>query len=133
MTALRAALAVPIDRAERYRAEGLWGGRKLADGIEAAAGRRSRALALADNDSRFTYDEGWYRTGDLVEMNGGRLTVIGRLEEVVTAAASRSRSLRSTPRWPDCAARASTRASPRPTRRPANISLSRCCPKRAPR
>src|SRR5262245_13660335 len=57
MTALRADLVVPAERAERYRAEGLWGGRGLTDGIEAAAARRPRALALADNELCLSYEE----------------------------------------------------------------------------
>jgi acyl-CoA synthetase (AMP-forming)/AMP-acid ligase II len=57
VTALRAAPAVASDWAQRYRAAGLWGGRRLADGIEAAAARRLRALALADRDRRFTCEE----------------------------------------------------------------------------
>ena len=35
----------------------------------------------ADNDHSF--EHGWYRTGDLVEMHDGRLTVTGRLKEIV--------------------------------------------------
>ena len=35
----------------------------------------------ADNSSAF--EDGWYRTGDAIEVNGGRLTVVGRLKEVV--------------------------------------------------
>jgi acyl-CoA synthetase (AMP-forming)/AMP-acid ligase II len=35
----------------------------------------------ADNGPAFEGD--WYRTGDLVEVSGGRLTVVGRLKEVV--------------------------------------------------
>ncbi|TMA34141.1 MAG: cyclohexanecarboxylate-CoA ligase [Deltaproteobacteria bacterium] len=54
---LRVGLAAPADRAQRYRAEGLWGGRKLRDGVEAAAERRPRALALADGELRLTYEE----------------------------------------------------------------------------
>jgi acyl-CoA synthetase (AMP-forming)/AMP-acid ligase II len=38
-------------------------------------------LAAADNVRAFEGD--WYRTGDLVEMSDGRLTVVGRLKEVV--------------------------------------------------
>jgi acyl-CoA synthetase (AMP-forming)/AMP-acid ligase II len=34
-----------------------------------------------DNDSAF--EEGWFRTGDAVEVDDGRLTVIGRLKDVV--------------------------------------------------
>jgi acyl-CoA synthetase (AMP-forming)/AMP-acid ligase II len=35
----------------------------------------------ADNDGAF--EDGWYRTGDAVEIHQGRLTVVGRLKEVV--------------------------------------------------
>jgi len=35
----------------------------------------------ADNDAAF--DDDWYRTGDLIEFADGRITVIGRLKEVV--------------------------------------------------
>ena len=34
-----------------------------------------------DTDSAF--EEDWYRTGDAIEMHGGRLTVVGRLSDVV--------------------------------------------------
>jgi acyl-CoA synthetase (AMP-forming)/AMP-acid ligase II len=36
-----------------------------------------------DDDNAVAFEDGWYRTGDLVELNGGRLTVVGRLQEVV--------------------------------------------------
>ena len=42
------------DRAERYRSEGWWDGRRLADGIESAALRRPDALAVADEARRLT-------------------------------------------------------------------------------
>ncbi len=35
----------------------------------------------ANNEEAFEHD--WYRTGDLVELHGNRLTVVGRLKEVV--------------------------------------------------
>ncbi len=38
-------------------------------------------LDPADNDTAF--EEGWYRTGDQVEIHRGRLTVVGRLKEIV--------------------------------------------------
>jgi acyl-CoA synthetase (AMP-forming)/AMP-acid ligase II len=47
----------PAGRVARYRAEGLWDTRTLADGIEAAARRRPGAMALADNDARLSYAE----------------------------------------------------------------------------
>jgi non-ribosomal peptide synthetase component E (peptide arylation enzyme) len=39
-------------------------------------------LDAGHNDGAFT-PEGWYRTGDLARLAGGRLTVTGRLTEVV--------------------------------------------------
>jgi acyl-CoA synthetase (AMP-forming)/AMP-acid ligase II len=41
-------------------------------------------LGYADpaDDAR-AFEDGWYRTGDRVDLNAGRLTVIGRLKEVV--------------------------------------------------
>jgi len=43
------------ERVARYRPEGLWDTRTLADGIEAAAARRPDAMALADNDVQVSY------------------------------------------------------------------------------
>jgi len=34
-------------------------------------------------DTKAAFEGGWYRTGDAVEVHGGRLTVVGRLKEVV--------------------------------------------------
>ncbi len=34
-------------------------------------------------DDAAAFEDGWYRTGDLVELEDGRLTVVGRLREVV--------------------------------------------------
>ena len=34
-------------------------------------------------DTAAAFEDGWYRTGDAVEMQGGRLTVVGRLKDVV--------------------------------------------------
>ena len=50
MTGLRPTRPVPADRAARYRAEGWWDTRGLADGIEAAAAERPDAVALIDNE-----------------------------------------------------------------------------------
>ena len=44
-------------RIERYRAEGLWDDRVLADGIEVAARRRPNAVALADDTGVLGYAE----------------------------------------------------------------------------
>jgi acyl-CoA synthetase (AMP-forming)/AMP-acid ligase II len=38
---------------------------------------------LDEADDRESFEDGWYRTGDLVELHDGRLTVVGRLKEVV--------------------------------------------------
>jgi acyl-CoA synthetase (AMP-forming)/AMP-acid ligase II len=35
------------------------------------------------DDTRAAFEDGWYRTGDAVELHGGRLTVVGRLKEVI--------------------------------------------------
>jgi acyl-CoA synthetase (AMP-forming)/AMP-acid ligase II len=41
-------------------------------------------LGYADpDDDAAAFEDGWFRTGDLVEVHTGRLTVIGRLKEVV--------------------------------------------------
>jgi acyl-CoA synthetase (AMP-forming)/AMP-acid ligase II len=41
-------------------------------------------LAYIDpQDNEAAFEDGWYRTGDLVELNGNRLTVVGRLKEIV--------------------------------------------------
>lgn len=50
MTGLRATRPVPADRGARYRAQGWWSTRRLADGIEAAAAAHPDAVALIDND-----------------------------------------------------------------------------------
>ncbi len=34
-------------------------------------------------DNAAAFDDGWYRTGDLIDVNGGRITVVGRIKEVV--------------------------------------------------
>ena len=34
-------------------------------------------------DTKATFEDGWYRTGDAVELQGERLTVVGRLKEVI--------------------------------------------------
>jgi acyl-CoA synthetase (AMP-forming)/AMP-acid ligase II len=56
MTLARSTM-VPAERAARYRTEGLWDDRGLADGIEAAAARRPDAIAVSDNARRLTYAE----------------------------------------------------------------------------
>ncbi len=38
---------------------------------------------LDPDDDREAFDGGWFRTGDLIEVDTGRLTVVGRLKEVV--------------------------------------------------
>jgi len=50
-------VGVAADRAARYRADGQWDDRGLADGIETAASRRPDTLAIADNERRLTYSE----------------------------------------------------------------------------
>jgi acyl-CoA synthetase (AMP-forming)/AMP-acid ligase II len=41
-------------------------------------------LGYADpDDNEGAFEDGWYRTGDAVEVHDGRLTVVGRIEEVV--------------------------------------------------
>jgi acyl-CoA synthetase (AMP-forming)/AMP-acid ligase II len=36
-----------------------------------------------EEDSREAFEDGWFRTGDLLEVRDGRLTVVGRLKEIV--------------------------------------------------
>lgn len=38
---------------------------------------------LDREDNAAAFEDGWYRTGDLVEVTDGRLTVLGRLKEIV--------------------------------------------------
>jgi len=57
VTGRRPSMEVPADRARRYRAEGLWDSRLLADGIEAAAAHRPQAVALVDRHRQLTYRE----------------------------------------------------------------------------
>ena len=37
---------------------------------------------LHDEDNADAFEDGWYRSGDLVELDDGRLTVVGRIKEV---------------------------------------------------
>ena len=46
---------VPAARAAKYRTDGLWDDRGLADGVETAASRRPDAVAVVDHDHRLTY------------------------------------------------------------------------------
>jgi acyl-CoA synthetase (AMP-forming)/AMP-acid ligase II len=57
MSILKITCPVPTARSERYRAEGWWDNRCLADGIETAALRRPDALAVADNNRDLTYSQ----------------------------------------------------------------------------
>lgn len=57
MSAIRATMRVPTERAERYRAERLWDDRLLRDGLEAAAATRPDAVAVADGDRSLTWAE----------------------------------------------------------------------------
>jgi acyl-CoA synthetase (AMP-forming)/AMP-acid ligase II len=57
VTRLAASVAVPAERAARYRAEGWWGATGLADGVEAAGRARPDALAVADGERRLTWAE----------------------------------------------------------------------------
>jgi acyl-CoA synthetase (AMP-forming)/AMP-acid ligase II len=55
MSRLRPSMAVSPQCAERYRAEGWWDERRLADGIEAAARARPDGVAVVDNAGSVTY------------------------------------------------------------------------------
>ncbi len=67
----------------------------LMPGTEVRVGSREHAqegllrgpalfLGYVDHDdTRAAFEDGWYRTGDAVELHGGRLTVVGRLKEVI--------------------------------------------------
>jgi len=57
MSRIEITMPVPARRAAWYRAEGWWGGRALADGLEAAAAERPDAMAVADNGLRLSYAE----------------------------------------------------------------------------
>lgn len=57
VSAIRATMPVPAERAARYRSEGLWDDRLLRDGIEAAAATRPNAVAVADGDRSLTWAE----------------------------------------------------------------------------
>ncbi|WP_066064259.1 class I adenylate-forming enzyme family protein [Frankia sp. EI5c] len=46
---------VSPERAARYRAEGFWNNRGLADGVESGAARRPGAVALVDGERRLTH------------------------------------------------------------------------------
>jgi acyl-CoA synthetase (AMP-forming)/AMP-acid ligase II len=71
--ALRATSPVPAERAERYRAEGLWDDRSLADGIEAAAQSHPNEIAVVDNERSYTRAE----LADLVARGIERLRARG--------------------------------------------------------
>ena len=55
MARLKVSSKVPDTLAAKYRAEGWWDDRRLADGLEAAAQRKPDALAVADNKHELTY------------------------------------------------------------------------------
>jgi acyl-CoA synthetase (AMP-forming)/AMP-acid ligase II len=55
VTGALASITPPVERAERYRAAGLWDDRVLADGIETAAARRPDAVALVDDEVSVSY------------------------------------------------------------------------------
>jgi acyl-CoA synthetase (AMP-forming)/AMP-acid ligase II len=73
VSAIRATLPVPGERAERYRAARLWDDRLLRDGIEAAAARRPDAMAVADDHRSLT----WAEASRLVSAGVGRLVERG--------------------------------------------------------
>ena len=78
------------DRDERLLDDGV-----LLPGTEVRVGSREHAqegllrgpavfLGYADpEDTKAAFEDGWYRAGDAVELAGGRLTVVGRLKDVV--------------------------------------------------
>jgi acyl-CoA synthetase (AMP-forming)/AMP-acid ligase II len=78
------------DRAQRLLDDGA-----LLPGSEVRVGSREHAqegllrgpavfLGYVDpEDNAAAFEDGWYRTGDAVELAGGRLTVVGRLQDVV--------------------------------------------------
>jgi non-ribosomal peptide synthetase component E (peptide arylation enzyme) len=85
---------IPAELRVRYAEAGLWDDAPLRDGLEAAAQRVPWRVAITDRETSLTYlgaghndgaftPEGWYRTGDLARLAGRRLTVTGRLTEVV--------------------------------------------------
>ena len=57
LTTLTVTSRVPDALAAKYRAEGWWDDRGLADGLEAGAQRKPDALAVADNDHELSYAE----------------------------------------------------------------------------
>ena len=63
--AIRPTMPVPTERADTYRAARLWDDRRLGDGLELAVARRPRAIAIADNDRRLTYEDlsRWVHSG----------------------------------------------------------------------
>jgi acyl-CoA synthetase (AMP-forming)/AMP-acid ligase II len=66
MTNLKVSSRVPAALAAKYRAEGWWNDRRLADGLEAAAQRKPDALAVADNEHELTYAELVTRVNDAI-------------------------------------------------------------------
>jgi acyl-CoA synthetase (AMP-forming)/AMP-acid ligase II len=54
---LKVSSRLPAALAAKYRAEGWWDDRRLADGLEAGATRKPDALAVADNEHALTYAE----------------------------------------------------------------------------
>jgi acyl-CoA synthetase (AMP-forming)/AMP-acid ligase II len=57
MRKIRPTKPVPAGSVNAYRAARLWDNRRLRDGLELAAARKPRALAVADNQRRLTYEE----------------------------------------------------------------------------
>src|SRR4051794_1970572 len=63
----------PEESVRRYRAEGRWRGRPLADAVRETATARPDEIALVDGATRLTYAEMWERA----EAGAGRLLDLG--------------------------------------------------------
>ncbi|MEO5841026.1 MAG: AMP-binding protein [Acidimicrobiales bacterium] len=70
MNGLGPTRAVPAERAARYRKEGWWDTRRLADGIEAAAAALPDAVALIDDDRMLS-------RGDLADVIAAGVALLG--------------------------------------------------------
>ena len=109
MTTLTVTSRVPDALAAKYRAEGWWDDRGLADGLEAGAQRKPDAVAVADNDHELSYAELVARVnGAIAELaerdvgtNTGVVLVTGNTVDAVVAyhalAASRGDGRRTRP------------------------------------
>ena len=83
-------------------------------------------LGYADAEHNVeAFEDGWFRTGDAVEVHDGRLTVVGRIKDVVNRNGLKISPSEIDRRSRACLASSSTPPSACPTPRPGSVSRSR--------